>query len=175
MRKIYFIIFGVALVILILLVDWREKFDAIIGKKSGDEMPLGHLQPATSAETELQTNPEDSSLAAALAEELNETTAASAVPEADGEQNPLLPNPLPASQRPRSPRAGNALARPPARGDLASPDPGLRQGRENNPRFQDVPEQPYMEESRQLLRQMVRNYDRIISPSKPPSPNPDKP
>jgi hypothetical protein len=66
MRKIYFIIFGVALVILILLVDWREKYYALTGKKSRPETLLDHLQPAASEETGLQPDPEDSSLAAAL-------------------------------------------------------------------------------------------------------------
>ncbi len=168
MRKIYFIIFGVALVILILLVDWRKKFDAIIGKKSQTE---ALLEPAASAVTGPQPNSEDSSLADALDEELNETLAASAEPEPDWQQNPLLPHSLPTAQQPPAPLPGNSLARPNTGRGFTSPRPGLRPSSQTSPRFQDVPEQPYLDESRQLLRQMMRNYDRIISAN----PNAGKP
>ena len=169
MRKSYFIIFGVALVILILLVDWREKFDAIIGRKDQPENLLGRLQPVANTEQPL---PEDSSLASVLDDELNETTAAAAAPELGWEQNALSPS-FPTAPRRRTPPTGNGLARPNPADDFTAASPGLRQNPPVSPRFQDVPEQPYLDESRQLLRQMARNYDRIISGNaKTSNPNP---
>ena len=175
MRKIYFIIFGVALVILILLVDWRKKFDALTGKKSAEAVALGRFESAEPAAADFAAS-EDSVLDFSLDDELEQI---GALPETDLQNDLMLPGQLPPH------RAGAGLNARQAAGGLPSailPGSGARlkpeapDHREPRPSFQDVPEQPYLEESRQLLRQTVRNYDRILSPApKPPSPNQDQP
>jgi hypothetical protein len=176
MRKIYFIIFGVALVILILLVDWREKFDALTGKKSPAAAALGHFESAEPALAD-PTASEDSLLDFSLEEKLDQT---GDLPPADLPNDLMLPGRVPAAH----PMPARRLNSRPASSGLSSsglPGHGARQTAEPpghsepRPAFQDVPEQPYLEESRQLLRQTVRNYDRIIAPPKPPQPHEDRP
>ncbi len=164
MRKIYFILFGVVLVILIFLVDWREKFNAITGRQPEEKslgLPLGEVgpsqeeaQPPAEPAAAPPSSSLDSLLDAVLPGELPEMPAATGSAEADLESQLTLPSGF-AAPRAINPGPGRSLS------------PGGRDGRALAPRFEDMPEQPYLDESRQLLRQTGRNYDRIV----PPKPN----
>lgn len=156
MRKIYFIIFGVALAVLILLVDWREKFNAITGRKPAAENPLDPLETS-------ETAAGDSLFEAAWQDELGQTTEAPGPPPAGLEAQALLSGRFPAippGGKPSLPLRPPALA--PARG---LPADGVGNSPANHHSFQDLPEPEYLDESRQLLRQTVRHYDRILTPN----------
>ncbi len=179
MRKIFFILFGIVLVVLIFLVDWREKYEAITGKNSGDApslgAPLGRLESDDPAADDLQTVSDDSLWDMSLENALDEAAVSTALPETDLQSDPLLSDQMPAAGSPRRLRRGsNVLSGknlPASPGGLSSSRAfsGMPPGSATRPIFQDVPEQPYMDESRQLLRQTVRNYDRIIaSEPRPP-------
>lgn len=165
MRKIYFIIFGVALVILILLVDWREKFNALTGKKELPALPFGRVDTGESAA--LSAAAPDSLLEAPFPAEMDEVEALTGdLSEAELDPAALPPSRFPSSLRP-SLRPASSLASRRSGGGL----PSSQLGRAATPKFEDVPEQPYVDESRQLLRQTMRNYDRIMAPK---TPNPDR-
>lgn len=174
MRKIYFVIFGIALVILILLVDWRKKFDTLTGKKLAETVSLGRFESAESAAGFAAS--EDSMLDFPSDYELDHS---GDLPELDWQNDLALPSRMLPGQARAGVNARNTAASPPSAtlaGSRAQPNPAAPNRSQPRPSFQDVSEQPYLEESRQLLRQTVRNYDRIISPApKPPSSGVDKP
>jgi hypothetical protein len=205
MRNVYFILLGLALIALIFLVDWREKFDAIRGHRpdaepagelvdpSGEHFdlthelvgPAGELAPLRFSDSIMKrggVEPGDSlspDAHALLAEEWeqggNEQNGLTAFdPEEAGTELPLdnfalsraprsssLPirNRAPArTASPRSSKGGSSAPAEAERAPLRFPASMKQGGAEA---FRDVPEQPYLEESRQLLRQIVRNYEKI--------------
>ncbi|MCI0694026.1 hypothetical protein L0337_18715 [candidate division KSB1 bacterium] len=170
MRKIYFILFGVVLVVLILLVDWREKFDTMIRRKPAVPAPLGHLfQPLPDPAPATVD-----SLGGMLPEEwaAGELDAA---PTASDFSGLGLENDDPVFGL-TQPRLPGLAAAPAVRGMPLPAAPTARaaaKGLQARPSFQEMPQQPYLDESRQLLRQAVRNYERI-SPTASATPGKDR-
>lgn len=146
MRKIYFIIFGVVLLVLILLVDWREKFQQLThsqpGERLGQILSSPHENPAANG-----------------ANLSGEAVANEVLPE------PPYEDPAAAALMPAPdavPTAGD-----PGFSDMPAPPLAL-------PRpFQDLPELPYLDDSRRVLRNTIANYDRI-SPPASPAPHPQR-
>jgi hypothetical protein len=170
MRKIYFILFGLVLAVLILLVDWREKFDTIIKRQPAVPTPLGQLLPPQPDLTLLD------SLGGMLPEEwaAGELDAASAAGEFSG-LGLESGDPVFGLTRPRLPGLSGTPAAAAISPPLPAPPPARNPAKslQARPSFQDAPQQPYLDESRQLLRQAVRNYERI-SPTAPATPGQDR-
>jgi hypothetical protein len=162
MRRIYFIIFGLVLVVLILLVDWREKFSR-----------LTQSQPAQALGEIWADQPDaEKNLPVAADEPMPELAPEAAAP---GNLDPFAPeagedwvDPAPIPPARLMPAAGAAA--PAAPNPRAGAFPPTRAALP--PSFQDLPEQPYLSESRQLLQQTVRNYDRISQPARNPNRQP---
>lgn len=159
MRKIYFILFAVVLVVLIVLVDWREKWHQITGASQAD--PLGEILPADAENLSVGTElPPMEDFVTEGADNL--TTDQLSLPENLALPEPALANSPPGFSAPRpanpfSSRLGlPGVAGPAAR--RAPPKPAA-------PRpFEDVPDQPYRDESRRLLNSTMSHYRRISPP-----------
>jgi hypothetical protein len=181
MRKIYFIIFAVVLVALILLVDWREKFQQITRTGAARSQPgerLGQILSSPSASTPAPDDelPDEALLHETfpnlpepdLAEELMP------MPDPGFRATPARPNRLavdrPAVDRPAVDRPAvdrPAVDRPAAKtpAGASPPEPAL------SPQpFQDLPEQPYLDESRAALRNTIASYNRISPAARPKQP-----
>ena len=169
MRIAFFALFGVILLALILLVDWREKWDTIVNRNSPDT--LGTVFQPDKLSAENLTTPLEPAVDehAESVDELVESM--DDLPLSDSELEALDDEAMAISSEParriapsRSTRATRRelaeSARPFPASDGALPHAGQNNTAAASP-FQDVQEQQYMNESRRLLKQTVRNYDRI--------------
>jgi hypothetical protein len=154
MRRIYFIIFGLVLAVLILLVDWREKFSRLT--RSQPAQALGEIWSDQPAAEKILPAAADGPVPELAPEAAALDNFDPFAPETGDELADLAPIP------PARPMAGEAAGAPAAPTGAFPPAPAALP-----PSFQDLPEQPYLSESRQLLQQTARNYDRIS----PPAPN----
>lgn len=141
MRKAYFLLLTGMIVVLALLVDWHEVIDTV---KTHNPWQTPTGSPAAPAAPEsLATADAGDTIAGpavtltSLLQKLQERT----VPAADT----LLPLPEPARARPA---AAPAVATPVARIDSLL-------------RNHDLPEQPFLQQSRELLKAAEQNYQRI--------------
>ncbi len=162
MRIAFFVLFGVILLALIILVDWREKWDTIVNRNSPDTLGTAFQPDEQSAEN--LTTPLDSAVDE-HAESMGD------LPLSDSELETLDDEALAMPSEPtrriaptRSTRQARRELAESARqfsgSDGALPHNGQSKTAAESP-FQDVQEQPYMHESRRLIKQTARNYDRI--------------
>ena len=133
MRKIFFVLFGVVFVALILLVDWSEKFRAVTDKLPEQVWPF-QQKPDTTA-TPIPTD-------LILPELPPEITAFAEAQES----------------LPITPSIGPEITTVPAQSkeptEQAKLPPVVN-------RFDDIPEKPYKNESRELIQKTIQNYNRI--------------
>jgi hypothetical protein len=148
MRKIYFLIFGIVLVALILLVDWREKFQQITHSQPGERLGQILSSPPEAAATLREEEPSGEAIpnetfpeVAPMELPYEDPAAAELTPAGDPGFGGLQVSP-------------SRAARPPAASRPPMPQP-----------FQDLPEQPYLDESRRVLRNTLANYHRISPPA----------
>jgi hypothetical protein len=105
MRNIYFVLFGLVLIILILLVDWHESWlsfknlingdrDNAIAGQQPEEKPLGQMEPPEESVAAFSSTPLDSLPDEPLPDEFNDTSSAAGVSAAELENALALPGEL---------------------------------------------------------------------------------
>lgn len=167
MRRIYFILFALVLLALILLVDWRERWQQLTGAHAPE--PLGQMLAPTSDQLlDAQELPP--------AVDLNNSSAEGLMPE--DPPSPDDPGPMenaltdPAYMNSPAVPTNSLFPMPPSSsGRAAALQRAPRRVAASPPPFQDVPDQPYREESRRLLNTTMSHYRRI-SPSVQSEPQP---
>lgn len=137
MKKFFFVLFVIITIVLVLLVDWREKLAEF--KRQGIAQKIGQLWQKQDTLHLPQTTPE------MISEDWLPQP-----PLLSEQQAPAAEKIVTRQQRPRRDKAMGQAKRVTL---PAQP-------------FQDVAEQPYLSSSRELLRKIARNYDAISSGEK---------
>ncbi|MDZ7305306.1 MAG: hypothetical protein ONB44_24545 [candidate division KSB1 bacterium] len=160
MHKIYFVIFAIVLVVLILRVDWREKFSKVTHSKPAKALGQIWSEPQSTAPDSLPGLAPETAALDNLDPFAPETGQ-------DWGDLPPMPNGNPSAT------GQDQAARPAPAAASPSGDPFPETLLPAPRSFQDMPEQPYLNESRQLLQQTLRNYNRI-SPAEREARNPKR-